>query len=355
MHPGIKDTWSRESFVETTRSLRESESACYMQNSLENLSNLSSISPLSNTSNFTPPDHSISTGFPRQRKPTLGEKPKPRQRHGAAAQIAKREILTNVRDDWIWPIPPSHSLVPPRITPSTQWCERFSDSSSPSPSPPPVHSVLEPANPYKYNDPDSIAQPIITRKRKRLQRLKKEMVWNEGLVTYTRRRDAWAGARTTPLECEKPSSAFLTGSSFSPSNKAVISPALSVTHQSASTSPPPPLLPLCPPLISSSNPIRASITPATYPAIYSKVVVQGLTPTVPINLSDVVKALVQGWKEKGEWPPKPEGGLGIERQENHEVKKDIDLIGKSARLRRKGAGKVKRALGLEERQDDEGV
>lgn len=66
-----------------------------------------------------------------------------------------------------------------------------------------------------------------------------------------------------------------------------------------------PLIPVVPSLIATTNPIRASITPAMYPSIYSKVVVQGLTPTVPINLADVTKAMVQGWKADGQWPSKP--------------------------------------------------
>ncbi|PTU19552.1 hypothetical protein P175DRAFT_0483076 [Aspergillus ochraceoroseus IBT 24754] len=66
-----------------------------------------------------------------------------------------------------------------------------------------------------------------------------------------------------------------------------------------------PLIPVVPSLISTSNPIRASITPAMYPSIYSKVVIQGLTPTVPINLADMTQAMVQGWKADGQWPPKP--------------------------------------------------
>ncbi|KAL4803544.1 hypothetical protein BDV18DRAFT_42541 [Aspergillus unguis] len=67
-----------------------------------------------------------------------------------------------------------------------------------------------------------------------------------------------------------------------------------------------PLIPVVPSLIATSNPIRASITPAMYPSIYSKVVIQGLTPTVPINLADMTNAMVQGWKADGQWPPKPQ-------------------------------------------------
>ncbi|KAJ5826220.1 hypothetical protein N7474_003358 [Penicillium riverlandense] len=66
-----------------------------------------------------------------------------------------------------------------------------------------------------------------------------------------------------------------------------------------------PLLPVAPPFISPSNPIRAGINTSIYPSIYTKVVVQGMTPTVPVNLADLTKAMVQGWKTDGQWPPKP--------------------------------------------------
>ncbi|KAJ5380560.1 uncharacterized protein N7496_002988 [Penicillium cataractarum] len=66
-----------------------------------------------------------------------------------------------------------------------------------------------------------------------------------------------------------------------------------------------PLIPVAPPFISSTNPVRATITPSIYPSIYTKVVVQGMTPTIPVNLADLTKAMVQGWKSDGQWPPKP--------------------------------------------------
>lgn len=65
------------------------------------------------------------------------------------------------------------------------------------------------------------------------------------------------------------------------------------------------LIPVAPPLISPSNPVRATINYTIYPSIYTKVVVQGMTPTVPVNLADLTKAMVQGWKADGQWPPKP--------------------------------------------------
>ncbi|KAJ5383568.1 hypothetical protein N7517_001479 [Penicillium concentricum] len=66
-----------------------------------------------------------------------------------------------------------------------------------------------------------------------------------------------------------------------------------------------PLCPVAPPFISDDNPVRATINPAIYPSIYTKVVVQGMTPTVPVNLAHLTKAMVQGWKSDGQWPPKP--------------------------------------------------
>jgi hypothetical protein len=50
--------------------------------------------------------------------------------------------------------------------------------------------------------------------------------------------------------------------------------------------------------------MRASILPAAYNTIYDKVVVQALTPSCPMNLKDVTRSCVQGWKRDGEWPPK---------------------------------------------------
>lgn len=66
-----------------------------------------------------------------------------------------------------------------------------------------------------------------------------------------------------------------------------------------------PLVPVAPPFISDSNPVRATIMPSIYPSIYTKVVVQGMTPTMPVNLAHLTKAMVQGWKSDGQWPPKP--------------------------------------------------
>lgn len=84
-----------------------------------------------------------------------------------------------------------------------------------------------------------------------------------------------------------------------------------------------PYIPVVPSIISNTNPIRASITSSMYPSIYSKVIVQSLTPTVPINLADVTKAMVQGWKADGQWPAPPKH-TSIVLQDDASVRKKDD-------------------------------
>lgn len=135
------------------------------------------------------------------------------------------------------------------------------------------------------------------RKRRRKERLDEEMEWNTGLRFWEARRDAWCAARKIPA-------------GYNPNQYSQSSSPLSQPHPSQQI----PLrdqnrlitvLPIAPPLLPPNDPTRASITPAMYPSIYAKVVNQGLMPAVPINLSDVIPALVQGWQADGEWPPKP--------------------------------------------------
>ncbi|KAL6240967.1 hypothetical protein RBB50_012062 [Rhinocladiella similis] len=67
-----------------------------------------------------------------------------------------------------------------------------------------------------------------------------------------------------------------------------------------------PWLPIFPPLLPSDHDVlRDRITPKAYATIYSKIVVQGLAPNVPIPLVHMIPALVEGWKAEGNWPPQP--------------------------------------------------
>jgi hypothetical protein len=50
--------------------------------------------------------------------------------------------------------------------------------------------------------------------------------------------------------------------------------------------------------------MRASVQPSMYGSLYDKVVAQSLQPSCPVNLADMLRACVVGWKRDGEWPPK---------------------------------------------------
>lgn len=64
------------------------------------------------------------------------------------------------------------------------------------------------------------------------------------------------------------------------------------------------LVPLAPPILPPTNPLRASITPANYLQLYEKVIINSMQPSCPVNLADMVAACITGWKRDGEWPPR---------------------------------------------------
>ncbi|MCJ1299580.1 hypothetical protein MMC08_002372 [Hypocenomyce scalaris] len=310
-----------------------------MQNSpADNLPSLSSSSPLNGATQTQSDTHSWPTPAPRRNRFSTSSEPATLQRRDAAARAAKALIRENVREDWTWPSPPPAPR--PAEDSNLQWRERDANSSSPSPEREP-----DPSDPYKYENPDSLASVIQSRKRKRRRRLLDEMRWNAGLQTYVARRDAWTGG--------------ITRSSPPPSgghtNRAI-------NGDSPSHSPSPDLLelvPLHPPLLPASNVIRSSITPATYPSIYTKVITQGLTPTIPINLADVTRAMVQGWKADGEWPPK--NIAVVEPPVAKRAKRRSLIEGLGGRgmgilegVGGKGVGKVKRVFGFGNEAGGEG-
>ncbi|KAF1351389.1 hypothetical protein BDV97DRAFT_293934 [Delphinella strobiligena] len=126
-------------------------------------------------------------------------------------------------------------------------------------------------------DPDTLAERKQKSMRRRQERFEDEMTWNIGLAHFSAQRNAWTAARTRP--------------STPP-------PTLQVRTKDAGVH-----LPIAPRLL-PDHPVRARITSSTYSEIYTKVIIGGRTPTVPINLQDCTNALVHGWKEEGNWPPK---------------------------------------------------
>jgi hypothetical protein len=224
----------------------------------------------------------------------------------AAARAAKRFLQDRVRNDWAYPeAPPVWSASDEEVRDAQDFRERYYGESESSDSGP-----GEEAGPYKFDSPDSIGDAVTqtrdARRRRRKDRLEEEMLQNEGLRIWVERRDLWTGATSvkkygtrrransstpaidgqvaeeekqdTPLQSEPSSTNNLGPDTFD-------------------------VVPVAPPLL-ESNPIRASITPKAYSDIFQKIVVSSRTPSVPINLGDMTKALVQGWKESDEWPPR---------------------------------------------------
>ena len=306
---------------------------------------LPSLSATCPTTNNIPPEKAALKDYHHNTEPSTqlsdnrvrpGKKAFPSKVNEAALRDAKKEIAGKVREDWTWPYdnlePDALSLD---INDTAEWRERESDSEYSPPSP-----VLN-ADPYRYENPESVAQPVLTKKRKRRLLLDHEIQWNTGLKMYTERRDAWTGAKNQrPLPPEPESPSAQPSFASHESSQLPTSPSLSYSLPLQSISPstlPTTLVPLAPPILPPENPIRASIQPATYPAIYDKIIIRGLSPTVPINLKDVVHALVAGWKKDDEWPPKsePEKAAAAEGPR-----------GEGNRLARRSVGRVKRVLGL---------
>ena len=234
-----------------------------------------------------------------------------------------------VRHDWEYPVLPT--LARPDLPPETPYTERSFTLSSPSPSPPcsplatavgaprRVTRAFQNHDPYRFADPSTIGSSIAERKAKRRRIMREEAASNPGLRTFMARRNAWTGALVAqkppdaparhdvvvshsvpdPLARSQDQSESSPEGTSNPSGGQGFSSPNALLADSAVE-----FLPLPPPLIPPSHPVRARISKASYPTIYSRVVVQGTRPTVPINLADMTRALVKGWQSDGEWPPK---------------------------------------------------
>jgi hypothetical protein len=246
---------------------------------------------------------------------------------------------------------------PTHWRPRLEWASELSEDELP-------HSS---ASPFKFDTPDSVGQAVhasnIAAKTRRRRQARKEAAWNDGLACFEARRNAWTEAKVararpkppSPISPSSPRKGFFWRTHTHASSNAgqtaaspspVTSPLTPVTtniHPDASHAhggsggsghstpndnlspktsrsghvhneplqseqlPVETLLPIAPPLLPPANPMRASITPALYASIYEKVVVHSLQPSCPINLGDMVRACVAGWKRDGEWPPRVAG------------------------------------------------
>ncbi|OTB01618.1 hypothetical protein M426DRAFT_214211 [Hypoxylon sp. CI-4A] len=198
---------------------------------------------------------------------------------------------------------------------------------------------------YRFDTPDAVGASVkaaaLFKSAKRRRAVRAEMEWNDGLACFNARRDAWTGAKaarirpklTSPTATSptsrrmswwhlstspppaSPTESIGVTTSLSPSATRTSGDTTAVASSDAefketkikedsSTFPVETLIPIPQPLLPPATPMRASITPSAYTTIYDKIVVQSATPSCPINLGDVVRACVTGWKRDGEWPPR---------------------------------------------------
>lgn len=218
-----------------------------------------------------------------------------------------------------------------RFRARTEWTSDFSDDED---------SV--PFSPFRFDHSESAVSNLhlaeLTKRARRRKQVRKEMEWNQGLACFETRRNAWTGAKTVrvrskpgvpPLLSPKSPRRFFFRRSMSgsPPSAYALHQVESATTSDASSAkddrelkknlsngsaPPDPrtypvetLIPLAQPILPPSNPLRASITPSVYLSLYDKVILHNLQPSCPINLGDMLRACVTGWKRDGEWPPKP--------------------------------------------------
>lgn len=252
------------------------------------------------------------------------------------ANSTKRYLLSILRDDWEYPTTQAHK-DDLKIQREASTYRLRDESVSEYESPSAKRSRSKNDDAYKFEHPDEVGEVIERRRARKRRLLEQEMAWNEGLRIWTLRRDSWTGAvpqrpqskpqqassrrprRLSQESKHRSGSDSTEGSSVSAPSWPLPDDPQSRTDASAMEDVPRtvvddepqqdlhdgPYLPIYPPLLPASHALRSRIKPSAYPTLYSKVVIQGLSPNVPIPLDQMVSALVEGWKAEGNWPPQP--------------------------------------------------
>jgi hypothetical protein len=235
----------------------------------------------------------------------------------SAARAAKRFLDSRTRNDWAYPqLPPHLEYSDEEVRNAVDFRERYygeSESSDSDIEPNTGTSKEAEHDAYKFDSPDAIGDSVEhmreKRRKRRRMRLQEEMAENEGLRIWVERRDAWTGAASVrkygpPCKAQLPALVPQHDSGNGAGDTMQLDPTPSTS--AAEDRNRPDTFDLCPvaPRLLSDNPIRASINPKAYSDIYAKIVTSSRTPSVPINLSDMTRSLVQGWKDTNEWPPK---------------------------------------------------
>jgi hypothetical protein len=192
-----------------------------------------------------------------------------------------------------------------------------------------------------FDTPDSVGSELLDRKarrrKRRQQRFEDEMKENIGLAHWSAQRNTWTGAQprtaNQDLDATQPGPSQLQSPEHSVSTTATITPsAMTVAMPDTDL-----MIPVAPPLL-PDNAVRSRITTNTYSDIYTKIVLQSRTPSIPINLTDITRSLVHGWKEEGQWPPKPtpaEPSL-VKKHGHSNIKGGLNKLGRALGLRGQG-------------------
>lgn len=209
---------------------------------------------------------------------------------------------------------------------------------------------------YAFDSPDTVGDELdrkVTERRKRKRKdMDEELRYNSGLCFFQRRRNVWTGAipktdkdgrkgsgssaeegaeKKTRLATSSDSSPVRTPTSIASAvaedpaattaNMEGVEPTsdhappqfnewIPPSHYPAFKPPQEPsdltdiLIPVSPPLVPPSNPVRISLASRSQSELYTKIVRDSRTPAIPVNLADMTRIIVQGWKDEGNWPPR---------------------------------------------------
>ena len=249
-------------------------------------------------------------------------------------EAVRRYLAERVKVDWEWPwprpdepraptpeLPSANAEDPPSDAPEPHeevWKERDEwlsnasegETSAPSAAESRARSGSQATRDdrYRFGSPEEVGSAIRRneneRKRRHKKRVVEEMAWNEGVRCFVQRRDAWTGARRVPSSPNTVLTPTRTNRSSTYAPSSVVGSISAGSEGADSEMEWTTEIPIAPSILPPGNAMRASITPAAYNTIYDKVILQQLTPSCPMNLKDVTRSCVQGWKRDGEWPPK---------------------------------------------------
>jgi hypothetical protein len=251
-----------------------------------------------------------------------------------------------------------------------------------------------------FESPDAVAAAVDrrmhARKRKKLRLLDEEAAYNEGLRFFLRRRDAWTCATPAPEgggqlaggedggargkgdgdapdaaaqpadadQSDPPADDARPRPATPPPERATDPPPASPSATAAAAVPEPSpaaaapvprdvLLPVAPPILPRTHAFRASLLERPDRELYEKLVRDGRTPAVPVNLAHMLRVIVRGWQDEGNWPPRGSavghaaapggGGAGGGAAVSGEVLSAFGGAGAGAR--KKAAGKAGRGAG----------